>query len=478
MKSAAEPAAFALGPPFLASLRLLRHRPIVLPALGAAIVFSMGSVCCGIGLVTTPWFICELFATQLAICIGRPVGHSSSWLPAGAILLGAVLLVIGTTSLTLVGAGPDLPPDGVQLTGVATLMRSGGFFAAISATLALLFVVPILYAPLVLIERRAGFEEALLESVRIVVRRGVAASLVLSLAAHLVQVSPLLAASAWALWGTRAGVPQALVAAVPLLWITVPLGQGMIIWTYARLRPETAALEADPSAYSPRTAAALHTISRWIRIWSLSVALPIVALLGLGLSLLRPSALPPGEAPAGEPVTELTPKSGEVLRASLGTTSLELSVSPEWLSVVAADGGGTGELVLREPEPITKVRVVRVRDAFAIEVQQGVLRSRAWIDRAGVRLDDDLRARLMDRVSPRELAFVLLFPFAATLWTVPVLHRLARVQHALRKFGDKRPSDEVLELALKRSLRRTAVFVVLILPLDALALVLALRALW
>jgi hypothetical protein len=481
--AAAENSELALGPAFVASLGLLRKRPVVLPALGAAIVFSLSSICCGIGLFTTPWFICELFATQLALCTGQPTLHSRSWIPAGLILLGAVLLVMGTSSLTLLGASPDLPPDGAQLSGIGTLMRSGGFYAAISSTLSLLFIVPVLYAPLVLIDRRAGFEEALLESVRIVVRRGVIASLTLSLAANLVQFSPLLLATAWALWGTRSALPQAVLIAAPLLCLTVPLGQGMIIWVYTHFRAQPQVDEPAPQrtaagSHKPRTEAALLTISRWVRIWTFAVTLPIAAVLGVGLSLLRPSALSPGPGPAGgELVADLVPNPDQVKRAPLDNTSLELSVTPKRLSVAAADGGGTGELALHDPAPITRVRVVRVRNAFAVEVSQGDVVSSTWIDRAGVRLDDDLRARLLDRVSARELAFVLLFPFLAALWTVPVLNRLGRVQLAVRKFGDRRPSDDVLDLALRRSVRSTQIFVALILPLDALALALAVRAL-
>jgi hypothetical protein len=476
---AADQPGVSLGPAFLASLGLLRQRLVVLPALGAAIVFSLLSVCCGIGLFTTPWFICELFATQLALCTGRPALHSVSWIPAGLILIGAVLLVMSTASLTLLGAGPDLPPNAAPLSGLGTLMRSGGFYAAISSTLALLFMMPLLYAPLVLIDRRARFEEALLESVRIVVRRGVVASLTLSLAVHAVQISPLLFASAWALWGTRSTVPQALLIAAPLLCLTVPLGQGMVTWIYTHFRTETdASTQSGVLSHTPRTEAALHTISRWVRVWTFVVVLPIAAGVGVGLSLVRPSALSPGSAPrTGELIADLIPSAGQTKRAALDNTSLELSVSPEHLSVAAADGGGTGELTLHDSTPISRVRVIRVRDAFAIEVVQAGLSSSTWIDRAGVRLDDDLRARLTDRVSARELAFVLLFPFVVALLTVPVLNRLSRVQLAVRKFGDRRPSDDVLDLALRRSVRRTQLFIAVILPLDVFALALALRAL-
>ncbi|HKP59952.1 MAG TPA: hypothetical protein VJV78_24680, partial [Polyangiales bacterium] len=396
----AECAEPALVPAFLASLGLLRRRPFVLPALGAAIVLSLSSVCCAIGLCTTPWFMCELFAAQLALCTGQTFIHSRAWLPAGMILLGAVLLVMGVAALTLVGTGPELPPDVGQLTGLGTLLRSGGFFAAASGILALVVLVPVLYAPLVLIQRETSFEEALLESVRMVVRRGLLSSLGLSLTVNLVQVSPLLAAAGWALIGARSQVPQALVIAAPLLMLSVPLGQGMIVWTYARLHAAHSSPPALPA--SPRTAAPLRSISRWTRGWVMLASLPIVCLLGLGFSLLRPSSLAPGSAPRdGEVIGEVVPEAGKTRRVALDNTSLELSATPDSVSIVAADGGGTGQLGLHDPGPISKVKVVRVRDAFAIEVQQRETASLTWIDRAGVRLDDDLRARLVDRVDLR-----------------------------------------------------------------------------
>jgi len=471
-----DPAALAIGPAFLASFSLLRQRPVVLPALGAAIVLSLVSVCCGIGLLTTPWFLCELFATQLTQFTGKPAFHSVSWLPAGSILLGAVLLVVGVASLTLVGAGAELPAEVTPVSGVTTLMRSSGFYACISGTAALLLIVPVLYAPLALIERRAGFADALLESVRIVMRRGVWANLWLSLVAHLVQSSPLLLAAIWAAYGTRSLVPQALLIAAPLLAVSVPLGQGMIVWSYVGLRSD-ASPPAPSTPPPPRTAAALRMISRWTFIWSLVVALPIVALLLLGLSLIRPSTLGLGAAPDGELVADLVPKGREVRQATLESTSLEISTNGTWAKVVAADGGGTGELRLRDVGAVTRVRVVRVRDTFAIEVRQGATSSLTFIDRAGVRLDDDLRARLSDRVSGRGALFVLLFPFVATLWTVPVLHRLGRVQLAFRKYPDRRPGEAVLDSALRRSVQRTRLFVALLLPLDLFALGLGVHAL-
>src|SRR5512139_2689414 len=95
------------APALLASVRMLRARPVVTLSLGAAVVLSLLSVCCGLGLLTTPWFLCELFAVQLALCTGKPVARGLSFVPAGVIMLGAVLLVSAVAWIALLGAGPE-----------------------------------------------------------------------------------------------------------------------------------------------------------------------------------------------------------------------------------------------------------------------------------------------------------------------------------------------------------------------------------
>jgi hypothetical protein len=463
----------SVGPAFVASLRLLRARGVVTLALGAAVVLSLLSVCCGIGLVTTPWFLCELFALQLAFCTGRPIVRGLSFIPAGLVMLVAVLLVSAVAWITLLGTGPELSNPTPRLFNFTTLMRSGGFYALASSGIALLAIAPLLYAPLILIEQQRPFDAALLESVRLVMTRGVFANLVLSLSAHAVQVMPLLIATALALLLEPSLLSLFALCAAPLLCASVPLGQGMIVWTYTQVRevPEPVPVEVDPSVL-----AALRSTGAHARTWTVLIALPIVSLVVIGLSLVRPSRVPLGKAPAGELLAVLTPEGAHTARTVLPDTALEISATRYELQVAASDGGGAGRLPLRAAAPIERVRIVRVRDAYALELTQAGRSYVTWIDRAGVRLDDELRVRLLDRVSPLQLLVVLCALFATGVITVPVLNDLGRVQRGYRMGRPRRPSADVLALDLARSVRRARLWAALLVPLNGVSVAIALRA--
>jgi hypothetical protein len=465
----------SVGPAFVASLRLLRTRSVVMLALGAAVVLSLLSVCCGIGLVTTPWFLCELFALQLALCTGRPIARGLSFIPAGLVMLAAVLLVSAVAWITLLGTGPELSNPAPRLFNFTTLISSGGFYAIASSALALLAIAPLLYAPLILIEQQRPFDAALLESVRLVVTRGVFANLVLSLIAHAVQLLPLLIATGLALLLDPGQLSLFALCAAPLLCASVPLGQGMIVWTYTQVR-EAPLPEPVPAEQDAVVLAALRSTGAHARGWTLLIVLPIVSLLLIGLSLLRPSRLPAGKAPAGELVAVLTPDGPQSARAVLPETALEIRATRYSLEVVASDGGGAGRLPLRAAEPIERVRIVRVRDAFALELSQAGQSYVTWVDRAGVRSDDELRVRLLDRVSPLQLLVVLCALFATGVVSVPVLNDLGRVQRGYRMPRPRRPSADVLALDRDRSVRRARLWAALLFPLSGVSVAIALHA--
>jgi hypothetical protein len=463
----------SVGPAFLASLRLLRARSVVTLSLGAAVVLSLLSVCCAIGLVTTPWFLCELFAVQLALCTGRPMLRGLSFIPAGMVMLGAVLLVSAVAWITLLGTGPELSNQTPRLFNLTTLMRSGGFYAIIASAIALLVIAPLLYAPLILIEQRRPFDAALVESVRLVVTRGVLENVRLSLIAHAVMVLPLLLATALALSLEPSLLSLFALCATPLLCASVPLGQGMIVWTYTQTRepPEVAPLETDGV-----TLAALRSTGAHARAWSVLIGMPIVSLVVIGLSLVRPSRVPEGSAPPGEALAVLIPQGTQTARAVLPDTALEISATRSSLHVAASDGGGAGTLPLSAAAPIEQVRVVRVRDAFALELLQAGTHYVTWVDRAGVRVDDDLRVRLLDRVSPLQLLIMLCALFATGIVTVPVLNDLGRVQRGYRMARARRPSADVLALDRARSIRRARLWAAVLFPLTATCFAIALHA--
>jgi hypothetical protein len=468
-----------LGPLLRSSFGLLRARPVVTLALGAAVVLSLLSVCCGVGLLTTPWFMCELFALQLSEAGGRPVTRNLSWFPAGLVLLGAVLLVSSAAWLTLLGASPDLPVDVAHSASLSTLMRSGGFFAALGSTIALVFILPFLYAPLILIEERARFDRALLESARRVVSGGALSHAGFSLFAHALQLAPPALGALVTLFVEPSLVPIVTLVLAPLMCITLPLGQGMIVCAYTQSRPEPLPPH-DPVADPAHALAALRARSatgRYTFGWLALVLLPLVSLLVLGLALVRPSRISAGAAPDGVLVAELHPKGERPTRAFVQDTALEVVVAPRSVRVVASDGGGAGQLPLRSRAAIQRVRIVRVRDAYAIEIMQKNSMFSTRIDRAGVRLDDDLRARLFDRVRPASLAFVLLVLLVTALCTLPVLDALARARRGHALPPDKRPTAALLVLDLERSLRKARHAGALLLPLGVASAYVALRGL-
>ena len=80
LPSAARP---SLGALLVGSWAVLRAHPVVGAALGAAVVFSLASMLFGIGVLSAPWFICEIFALQLAVLTGRSAVRGVGWIRAG-----------------------------------------------------------------------------------------------------------------------------------------------------------------------------------------------------------------------------------------------------------------------------------------------------------------------------------------------------------------------------------------------------------
>jgi hypothetical protein len=206
-----------------------------------------------------------------------------------------------------------------------------------------------------------------------------------------------------------------------------------------------------------------------VRVWALLIVLPILALVLLELSLWRPARIAqvvPEDVETGEVVHVVVP--GASARSlELPATALSLQVSSSGVSVVASDGGGVGELPLSAAEPIARVRVVRVRDAFAIELVQGASTYVTRIDRAGVRLDDDLPARLRDRSRPWQWLYLLCTLLFTVLSSAPVLAGLAAAAQ-----------PTAASAAADRALRRARVVALWLLPWGVGSLTMALYVLF
>jgi hypothetical protein len=398
-------------PALATSWSWLRARPVSSLAQGAAVALSLLSVCCGLGLVTTPWFLSELSASQLGVATGRTIARDKAAATASWLYFWAVLTITAVGAITLLGA--ELSLD--------ALLQSGVIVPLLGAAAVWFLLMPLLYAPLLALEQRAGAPRALVESARLMVQAGSVASARLGVSAYVLQFAPLaLAALLVSLDPQRAALW--LLVAAPLTCVSVPLGQGVLVAAYVQVAQRAAPLERRVG--QPLTAA----VTRWVRTWTLLMALPIVSLVLLEASLSRPARLSPGTAPDGVELLVVEPTERPQTSAlPAPATALTLRVSTAEVSVVASDGGGVGSLPLSAADPIERVRVVRVRDTFAIELVQAGRSYQTLIDRAGVRLDDGLRARLRQRSQPWEWLFFLLTLLLTGLLSVPVLADFGRL---------------------------------------------------
>src|SRR6185312_8637396 len=105
-------------------------------ALGAAIAFSLLSTCCGLGLFTTPFFICELLALQLSVTTGRMVARGRAYVRACLLVFGVMLMVGAVLVISLLGS----TREALSPTGVAAALAG--------SAAAWLVITPLLYAPL------------------------------------------------------------------------------------------------------------------------------------------------------------------------------------------------------------------------------------------------------------------------------------------------------------------------------------------
>jgi hypothetical protein len=444
-----------LGASLRRSVRLLLGRFLATSALGAAIVLALVAVCFGMGIVLAPWLLCELLGLQLGEALGQPIARSRSWLAASFVLLGAVLLTALVGWLTGLGLG-DEAAGGLW----------GGLLAIASAVVSLAFVLPFLYAPLISIEAGAGLGRAVLESARLVSSGGALRHFSLSLGAHaLTAAPPLLAALAAVLSSQSESAPTWAVLSLPLLSFTVPLGQGMVVSAYVERRQPFAA--ARPALAAARPPPLL------IALWVALVAAPLLSFSMLGVSFVRPSRLSEGALPeGGETIASFAPLRGQP-RVQPSGSALEIRASTTEVQVVTGDGGGVGRLPLRSHAPIEALRVVRARDSYGLELVQAGRAYSTVIDRSGVRLDDDLHARLLDRVPTWALLLMLLSLLSTATVLLPVLAALGELRRSeLQALG---PSE--LSQRRTRTIARSFAAAAPLVPLAALSLYWALHSL-
>ena len=467
--------AVQIGASLRRSVELTRTRLLVSLALGAGVVLSLVSLCCGIGALMAPWILCELLALQLSQALDRAVERSRAWFGAGAVLLAATLLVGSVGWVTWLGLGTDP----VSLAGTASdsdagwrqLGSGGAWLAAASSVASWVFVLPFVYTPLLLLDTRSTVGAAVLESARLVRAGGALAHFQLAFVANALQVSPLLLSAALAtlIAGSDRRALWMLFAA-PVMALTLPLGQGMVVASYAACRPRLADMSRTRLAGRPPVTLVL--------LWVALVAAPLLSFGMIGASLVRPSRVSLGTLPAdAELVAAAAPLERE-LRVYPPGTALEILITPRRAQVTASDGGGAGGLPLRGGAPIAAARVVRVRERYGLELSQGGRRYATWIDRAGVRLDDDLQARLFDRLPSWALLAMLGGLFAIAFALLPVLAQLGELRRLYTLKPAERPAASELSRLRRRSLQLAELVGVALSPFAGLSLYWGARSLF
>jgi hypothetical protein len=92
------------------------------------------------------------------------------------------------------------------------------------------------------------------------------------------------------------------------------------------------------------------------------------------------------------------------------------------------------------------------------------------VDRAGVRQDDDLRARLLDRVPSWALYLMLASLFATAAALLPVLAGLSDVRRAYTREAGARLAPQALSEQRARTIRRAYLVALLLVPFSAYSL--------
>jgi hypothetical protein len=391
-------------------------------SVATALLTSLFAVCCGLGIVAAPWFMCELFALQISSGTGRSTTRSSAWLWAGLVQLLAVMVLCALAFLTLLALGPDVVIGSTGLPSKPRVLESLGLLLG-AGGIALSLVVHFEHAPSILIDRGGSLRFALLESARLVAETGVVRSWLTSIAAHGLQLAPAVIATVLAVsQGTLASTVLWGALALPFMALCLALGQGMVVSSYLALRDDV----PSPSAYEDARLGGRGALA-WLLLLSLVATGPVI----VSSALIRPAPVEAGALPTdAEPILAFqAPR-----ELYIPDTALRLAVGEGQLAVLASDGGGAGVLSL-PPGRIVGVRVARGlatnrEAAFAIEATlEGRGTFTTWIDDAGVRLDDALGRRFA-ALLPGGTSLLLL---GSVLWTAIWLAMALPRQAQLRK---------------------------------------------
>ena len=459
------PAAAQPGVALLArSWAVLRAHPVVASALGGAVVLSMASMLFGIGVVVTPWFVCEIFALQLAVLNDAPTRRTAAWIRAGLLVMGLVGVVIAATLLGALAIGPDVSTADSAAAPLPwpEALRQVALIATVG-TLTVGFIAPFAYAPLILIERGGRVGEAILESAWLVRRGGLLRHWALVFLAHLLPLAPaIVAALVVARTFERAATPLGVLIALPLLPLSIPLGQGLLSAAYVERRAELSERRWTRAEGRPP--------SGLVMVLVLSVLAPTLSVVFLFLGALRPAPPLPGEEHEGTVILARAIANGHRTELFVPDTTLTIVVDGPELDVLAGDGGGAGRVPRSWSMPITLVKVRRRGSFYAIQIRNVEGWWTTEVDRAANRVDDSVSARLRARLPPWALPAIGLAFALSALLLVRALAPLGALRRAYGAPKTHRPPLAELRRERQRVFRHAWILGGLLLVPGALAL--------
>lgn len=398
-ESRLDPAALARG-----SLRLLRAHPVVSLSIGSAVVLTLLAVPTGLGALLAPWFVCELFAVQLAMLGETPEPRGRGWASAALVVFFTVVVIAIAGWIAALGFGPDFTTADRSLAPLPwpeALRR--GLLVAGTLALAVAAGTPFIYTPLVLLDRGGRLGGACLESAALVRRGGALRHYALAFFAYLLSLSPALASMIIvARTVERAATPLGALVALPLLPASIPLGLGLVTNAYLAQR------KALPEAHLVRASGDLpRGLVAFLSVVSLAPLVGLLLMAGAGLVPSRPRV---GTLPEGARVIVDAPARAHI---DVPHTTIEIDLEGSDASVFAGDRDGVGPLPPTFSTAIERVRVGQIGDDFTIELVAAPSEGSriVRVDRAGLRVDDSVEARLRSR-SPDEVLIGFIVSFA------------------------------------------------------------------
>ena len=419
-------------------------------AVGFCIVVSMGAVCCGVGLLTAPWFAAELLGLQLAWSLGVSIDRKGSWWWAIVFLSLVAGVVVATGALTM-SSWVQADATDLAMGFSDSSVGLGVVFGLVGITIANLILMPYLFAAPILIDRGGGLGAALADSARLVAEAGVLRFIAFGFLMILVYGSPVVVAMAISLaWGGSALLPWALAVMVPLLAISIPVGQGMIVSAYARRRTQLPRfLRAEPTLTAPR------------RLSFISMLLLVVASLTLFLllTILAFSSAPAYavEAPPSTRVLVEAEAQAELREVGVPRSSWVLRVSRDEVEVRAYDEGGAGRIPLGDRRGVERVAVHEDGGGYWIGMED----AQGWrcvrVTRDGIRVDDGLARRLTAHVSLTEIWMMMLLLLSGVwslAWGMGAYGEVRQLMWRREAEGVTLPTLESVQAkAMKRSSR-------------------------